>query len=193
MFSGKTAFMQCWGPLGVNLNKLGINFGQVEVNLGPHWAILVRTWDQFGPAWASLAPTWSQLGRLGAILAPTWVQLRTHLGQLCAKLSQLGPNLQQLGTNFGPGRPVRRPVNRNQTSQEALKTNIFSTFSVFKPSKPVLIHINIIFDVVGTHINRYDCPFRAYDAHLEGPIAPKPPRLEFAKKVQLVSDRPKKL
>ena len=33
------------------------------------------------------------------------------------------------------------------------------------------MHINIIFDVVGTHISRYDCHFRAYD-YLAGRIAP---------------------
>ena len=30
---------------------------------------------------------------------------------------------------------------------KALKTNTFSTFLVFKPSRPPLMHINLIFDV----------------------------------------------
>ena len=60
-----------------------------------------------------------------------------------------------------------------------IKTNIFSTFSVSMPSKTALIHIIIIFDVVGTHISRYDCHFRAYDGHLESPIVPNWAQLAF--------------
>ena len=36
---------------------------------------------------------------------------------------------------------------KKNTTKKALKTNTFSTFWVFKPSKPPLMHINIIFDV----------------------------------------------
>ena len=71
-----------------------------------------------------------------------------------------------------PGRPAVKKFNLTRDLPKSFKNQSFSTFSVFKPSKPPLMHINIIFDVVGTHISRYDCHFRAYDGYLEGPIAP---------------------
>ena len=106
------------------MNKLGINFGQVGVNLGPSWAILVRTWDQFGPAWANLAPTWTIGGHLGANLGPTSYPFGSPLRQIEPTWAQLATTWNQLW----PGSASQTPRQSQPNLQKSFKNYFFNTF-----------------------------------------------------------------